>query len=259
MDFSQKDETIKLYNIGSIILATGFNLIEEVNPLKEYGYKQYKNVVTALEFERLICASGPLEGHLKKLSDGKDPKKIAYIQCVGSRNNRDKRYCSSICCMYTTKEAIISYEHDNEVESYIFYIDLRAGGKGFQRFLERGEKEYNITYIKSKISNITEDEEEYLIIRYEDLDGGIIKEMKVDMVVLATCMTPAESNTEIAEIFGVELDEYNFIKSKTFFPMETSKEGIFTCGCAHEPMDIPRSVAEASSAAARVAEIIKGG
>lgn len=259
IDFSLKDEVIKLDNIGSIILATGFDLIEDENPLKEYGYNKYRNVVTALEFERLICASGPLGGHLIKLSDGHDVKKLAFIQCVGSRNSRDKRYCSSICCMYSSKEAMIAYEHDNDLESFVFYIDLRAGGKGFQKFLKRGAEEYGITYIKSKVASITEDEDENPIITYEDLSDGSIKEIKVDLVVLATCMTPAEGNPKLGELLGVELDEYNFIKSKPFFPMETSKEGVFTCGCAHEPMDVPRSVAEASSAAARVAEIIRGG
>ncbi len=258
IDFTQKDTIIKLNNISSIIIASGFNLIEDINPLKEYGYKKYPNVVTALEFERLICASGPQQGHLRRLSDGIDPKKIAYIQCAGSRNIKDKKYCSSICCMYTTKEAMITYEHDNEVESYVFYIDMRAGGKGFQKFLERGKAEYNINYINNKIAKIKVDENENPIIIYEDLNDGKIKELKVDLVVLATCIIPSEGNKKLADILGVDLDEYNFIKTKPFFSMETSKEGIFTCGCSHEPMDIPRSVAEASSAAARVAEIAKG-
>ncbi|MBY8981414.1 MAG: CoB--CoM heterodisulfide reductase iron-sulfur subunit A family protein [Candidatus Lokiarchaeota archaeon] len=261
IDFEQKDEIVKLNNIGSIIVATGYNLIEDVNKeiLNNYGYNKFRNVISALEFERLECASGPQGGHIKRFSDGKTPKKIAFLQCIGSRSERIAKYCSSICCMYTTKEAMIAYEHENELESYIFYIDMRAGGKGFQSFLRRGESEYNIRYIKSKIAEIKIDQEENPIIVYEELDTGKIREMKVDLVVLATCIIPPEGIDKLAEIIDVELDKYNFIKTTPFIPIETSRQGIFTCGCVHEPMDIPRSVAEASGAAARAAEIIKRG
>jgi heterodisulfide reductase subunit A len=261
IDFEQKDEIIKLNNVGSIIVATGYNLIEDIDKLalKNYGYEKFRNVVSALEFERLECASGPQGGHIKRFSDGKTPKKIAFLQCIGSRSNRVKQYCSSICCMYTTKEAMIAHEHNNELESYVFYIDMRAGGKGFQSFLKRGASEYNINYIKSKIAEIKIDSEENPIIVYEDLDKGIISEMKVDLVVLATCIIPPQGIENLAEILNIELDDYNFIKTTPFVSVETSRDGVFTCGCVHEPMDIPRSVAEASGAAARAAEVIRGG
>jgi len=261
IDFNQKDEIISLNNIGSIIVAAGYNLIEDFDnkALKNYGYKKYRNVVTALEFERMECASGPQEGHIKRFSDGKTPKRIAFLQCIGSRNDRSNKYCSSICCMYTTKEAMIAYEHDNNLESYIFYIDMRAGGKGFQTFLQRGADEYNIKYIKSKIAQIQIDNEENPIIIYEDLETNKINELKVDLAILATCIAPPQGIQDLADVLGIELDEYNFIKTIPFYPVETSKEGIFTCGCVHEPMDIPRSVSEASGAAARAAEVIKGG
>jgi len=261
IDFEQEDQIIKLENIGSIIVATGYSLIEDIDKevLKNYGYGKFRNVVSALEFERLESASGPQEGHIKRFSDGKTPKKIAFLQCIGSRSDRVEKYCSSICCMYTTKEAMIAYEHDNELESYVFYIDMRAGGKGFQSFLRRGKAEYNIKYIKSKIAQITVDEKENPIIVYEDLDNGKITQLKVDMVVLATCIVPPQGIENLAEVLGIELNDYNFIKTTPYIPIETSKNGIFTCGCVHEPMDIPRSVAEASGAAARAAEVIKGG
>jgi heterodisulfide reductase subunit A len=261
IDFEQKDEVVTLSDVGSIIIAAGYNLIEDVDNevLRNYGYKKYRNVVTALEFERMECASGPQEGHLKRFSDGRTPKKIAFLQCIGSRNDRSNKYCSSICCMYTTKEAMIAYEHDNELESYVFYIDMRAGGKGFQNFLKRGAEEYNIKYVKSKAAQVQIDNEENPIIVYEDLDTAEIKELKVDLVVLATCIIPPEGIENLAGTLGVELNDYKFIKTKPFYPIETSKDGIFTCGCVHEPMDIPRSVAEASGAAARAAEVIKGG
>jgi len=261
IDFEQKDETIKLENIGSIIVATGYNLVEDIHreALKNYGYGKYRNIVSALEFERMECASGPQEGHIKRLSDGETPKKIAFLQCIGSRSARGVPYCSSICCMYTTKEAMIAHEHDNELQSYVFYIDMRAGGKGFQSFIQRGKDQYNIQYIKSKIAEIKVDEKENPVIVYENLDDGTIKKMKVDLVVLATCIIPPEGLDNLAEILGVELNQYHFIKTTPLIPIETSKEGIFTCGCVHEPMDIPRSVAEASGAAARAAEVIRGG
>ncbi|MEJ2276387.1 MAG: FAD-dependent oxidoreductase [Candidatus Lokiarchaeota archaeon] len=261
IDFSQEDEIININNIGSIILAPGYSLIEDNDNelLKIYGYKKFRNVVTALEFERLISASGPQGGHLKRFSDGKTPQKIAFLQCIGSRNDRSKKYCSSICCMYTTKEAMIAYEHNNNLRSYVFYIDMRAGGKGFQEFINRGENEYNIGYIKSKIAEIQVDNQENPVIVYEDLDSGAIKKIKVDLVVLATCITAPEGIKKLAQILNIELTEHNFIKTNPYFPMTTSREGIFTCGCAHEPMDIPRSVTEASAAAAKAAEIIKGG
>ncbi len=261
IDFEQQDQHIKLNNVGSIIVATGYSLIEDIDNevLRNYGYQKYRNVVTALEFERLLSASGPQEGHVKRLSDGEKPKKIAYLQCIGSRNDRSRKYCSSICCMYTTKEAMIAYEHNNELESYVFYIDMRAGGKGFQSFIQRGENDYNIKYIKSKIAQITIDNKENPIIAYEDLDSGEIIELKVDLAVLATCIIPPEGIEKMSEVLGIELNEYRFVKTPPFDSTETSKGGIFTCGCVHEPMDIPRSVSEASGAAARAAEVIRGG
>lgn len=259
IDFDQKEEVLKLDNIGSIIVSVGYDVIEDSIPLNHYGYKEFRNVITALEFERLLSASGPQGGHIKRLSDGKKPKKIAYIQCVGSRDKRNKDYCSSICCMYTSKEAMIAYEHDNEIESYIFYIDIRAGGKGFTKFIERGENEYNINYIKSKIPEISIDKKENPIITYENFDTSEIQKLKVDLVVLATCIVPPKGIQELANILSIQLDDFDFIKTNPYFPTETSREGIFTCGCAHEPMDIPQTVAEASAAASSAAEIIKGG
>jgi len=259
IDFSQKEEVLPIENVAAIIVATGVDLAENVNTLNIYGYEKYPNVVTAMEFERLISASGPQEGHLKRFSDGRTPNKIAFLQCIDSRNCRTHDYCSSVCCMYTTKEAMVAFEHNSNLESYVFYIDLRAGGKGFQNFLQRGADEYNIQYIKSKISHIEEDKDQNPIITYENLDTGKIEQMKFDLVVLATAIIPSLSNEKIAKILGVELDRNRFIKTDPYFPVESSMPGIFSCGCAREPMDIPRSVAEASGAAARAAEIVKGG
>jgi len=259
IDFTQKETVLTLDNVGSIIIATGLDLAEDIHALNVYGYQKYANVITSMELERFICASGPQEGHLSRLSDGKHPHKIAFLQCIDSRTQKGQQYCSAICCMYTTKEAMIAYEHDNTLETYVFYIDMRAGGKGFQKFLRRGADDYNIKYMKSKISHIEVDEDENPVITYDDLETGEIKQVTFDLVVLATCIIPSRGIEKLTKIMGVELNKYEYIKTNPFLPVETNVEGIFTCGCAREPMDIPRSVAEASGAAARAAEIIKGG
>ena len=258
IDYTLKDKKISL-DVGAIILAIGFDEFEPA-PLVNLGYNKFLNVVTSIQFERILSASGPHAGLILRPSDGIIPRKIAFLHCIGSRDKKcGVEYCSSVCCMYTTKEAMVAYEHDNELESYVFYIDLRAGGKGFQKFLLRGAEEYNIKYIKSKISHIEVDVNRSPIITYENLETGEIKQMRFDLVVLATCIIPSLSNEKIAKILGVDLDKNRFIKTDPFFPVESTVPGIYTCGCAREPMDIPRSVAEASGAAARAAELVKGG
>lgn len=259
IDFSMKESILTLEGVGAIIIATGLDLAEDIHSLSIYGYRKYANVITSMEFERLICASGPQGGHLGRLSDGGHPHKIAMLQCIDSRTKKGQQYCSGICCMYTTKEAMVAYEHDNSLETYVFYIDMRAGGKGFQKFLKRGEEEYNIKYIKSKISHIEVDENDSPIITYDDLETGEIKQLTVDLAVLATCIIPSLTIEKLSQVLGVNLNKYQYIDTNPFLPSETSVDGIFTCGCAREPMDIPRSVAEASGAAARAAELIKGG
>lgn len=254
IDYDMKDEEIEL-NAGSIILATGYDVFDP-SEIPRLGYGKIKNVVTGLEFERLICASGPLGGHLTRPSDKKEPKKIAFINCVGSRDLNYNPYCSSCCCMYTTKEAMIAHEHDNDLESTIFYIDLRAPGKDFQKYMKRGIEEYKITYVKGKIAKISEDTDKNPVIRYEENDTFKVKEETFDMVVLAASMVPKKDVEELAGAIGVELDQYNFFKGETYHPQISSKEGIFLCGACREPMDIPTSVVDASSAAARASEII---
>jgi heterodisulfide reductase subunit A len=253
IDFDQQDTEYEL-NVGAIIVASGFDPFDPT-PLTRLGYRILRNVVTSLEFERMICASGPTQGHLERPSDKKPPQRIAFIQCVGSRDIKNNPYCSSVCCMYTTKEAMLAHEHDNNVESHIFYIDLRAAGKGFQKYLKRGSTEYNIDYIKSVVAEIEEGKNGNPIVFYEDMETGQLKSMEVDLVVLATSLLPRKEMNTLAEVLGVEQDEFRFIKTAPFAPLETSKEGIFVCGCARGPMDIPNSVAEASGAAAKAAEM----
>ena len=254
IDFNQQDKEVEL-NVGSIIVATGYDIFIP-NSIESLGYGRYPNVVTALEFERLICSSGPSSGHLIRPSDKKEPKKLAFINCVGSRDLKYNPYCSSCCCMYTTKEAMIAYEHDNEIETSIFYIDLRAAGKGFREYIQRGEDQYAISYIKGKVAKILEDDQKNPLIIYEDINTSQVKQLKFDLVILATTMVPKRDAVELSQILGVKIDDFNFFEGRAYHPQESSKKGIFLCGACREPMDIPNSVIDASGAAVKAAEIV---
>lgn len=254
----QKPEEIEL-KVGAIIVATGF---EEYNPssMREYGYGIYENVITALEFERLICASGPLGGHLKRPSDLKEPHRIAFIQCVGSRSSRSGNlYCSAVCCMFATKEAVLIKEHHPQAEVHIFYNELKAFGKGFNEFVGRARTEYGVTYHRGRPSEIRENPvTRNLKIKYEDTMEQRVKFLEVDMVVLCPALVPSPKNRKLAEALGIETDEYGFFKVRDplLAPVDTRVEGIFVCGYSQSPKDIPEAVSQASGAAARAAEAI---
>ncbi len=220
----------------------------------EYGYTRYENVITGLEFERLVCASGPSGGRLIRLTDRREPKTIGFVQCVGSRSIRYQRFCSSVCCMHATKEAILAREHIPDVQSYIFYTDLRASGKGFREYIERAKREYGVKYIRSRVARIEEDGDGRLVFHYEDPETSHPREVRVDLAVLATSLVPVPGVAELAEVLGLELDEYGFFRTAPFSPTDTTREGVFTCGCCRGPADIPQSVAQASAAAARAAQ-----
>lgn len=246
--------------VGSIILATGF---EVLNPAikSNYGYGVYKNVVLATQFERILCASGPTAGMISRPSDGKHPRKIAWIQCVGSMDVRTGiEYCSKICCAYTTKEAIITKEHSPEIETYIFHTNLKTYGKGFWEYFQRA-RELGVKYVRGRPADIKEDPKtQDLVIAYEDLDSNEPKELKVNMVILSSAIVPSKGNKKLAEMFGIELDKYGFFKEKDPFSssLETNVKGIFLCGCCMGPKDIPESCSEASAAAAKaVGSIIR--
>jgi len=254
IDFEQKD-TNAMVNVGAIIAATGFDPYDP-SGIPQYGYKRYRNVIISLEYERLICASGPTGGHLTRPSDNRPAEKIAFVQCVGSRDFKNNRYCSSVCCMHATKEAMLAYEHDHKVKSCIFYMDLRAAGKGFQEYVARGEQEYNISYIRGRVAKITEDHDENPIVWYEETQSCKTKKMTADLAVLATSLMPRKDVKELANVLGVELDEYDFFKTDPLNPLDTTRPGIFVCGCCREPTDIPESVAQGSGAAERAAETV---
>jgi heterodisulfide reductase subunit A-like polyferredoxin len=330
IDFDQKDRMMEL-NVGAIILAAGYDVFDP-SLIPEYRYREIPNVVTAIEFERLLSASGPTGGHvdrpsdlavkadieplekkikksgrtlekfekkynqtsqefytsyasgeyvdeddlekwadkyrdhlsivqpleaLKKKAKTFDPaKRLAFIQCVGSRDFRFYPFCSGYCCMHSIKEAIIANEHDPETTSTIFGMDIRAVGKGFEEYKIRGGNTSGITYVRGRAAEITEGPEHNPVVIYEDTRERKVKSQDFDMVILATACAPSKGIVELSKILGIALDDYGFVKTNALSPVDTTVPGIFVCGCAESPMDVPESVAQASSAAERAAEIV---
>ena len=253
INYDDKPEEVKL-DVAAIIIATGAQ-IYDAKKISEYGYGKYQNVYIHLEFERLVSATGPTGGEIVRRSDGKHPKRIAWIQCVGSRDVRFKSYCSAFCCMASTKQAILAKEHLPDVECTIYYMDIRAFGKGFEEFVERAKKEFGIRYVRGRVVEILEDPEtKNLIVKYEDTSESYMKKEEYDMVILAVAIGP-----NIPGSIPVDLDRDGFPKLKDPFldPVSTNKEGIFVIGIAAGAKDIPDSVIEAGAAAARAAEIAK--
>ncbi|NPV53173.1 MAG: CoB--CoM heterodisulfide reductase iron-sulfur subunit A family protein [Firmicutes bacterium] len=243
-------------NVGAVILAPGF---EPYDPgrMAEYGYGRYPNVVTSVEFERILSASGPFEGRVLRPSDGDIPRKIAFIQCVGSRDRScGNEYCSSVCCMYASKEAVIAKEHAPGVEPTIFYMDMRSYGKGFDSYIERAKSEYGVRYIRTRVADISEaPETNNLIVSYEDEGGRVVKE-EFDLVVLSVGLEPPKGAVDLARALGIELDEYGFARTGAFDPVETSRPGVFVCGAMQGPKDIPETVTQASGAAGAAAALL---
>lgn len=329
INFEQEDKIITL-SVGAAIIAVGYDVFDP-SQIPEYRYSEIPNVVTAMEFERLLSASGPTEGHLDRPSDRAveaeiaalekklkksaralekfeqkyeedsanfyekyrhgqyqddedrknwgqkyadhltitEPrealkkkaegfsvaKRLAFVQCVGSRDFRFYPFCSGYCCMHSIKEAIIAHEHEPETTSTIFGMDIRAVSKGFEEYKIRGGRHSNISYVRGRASEIMEGPDNNPIVIYEDTQQRKVESLEFDMVILATACAPTWGIVDLAKIFGVELDEYNFIKTSPLSPVDTTVSGIFVCGCAESPMDVPESVAQASSAAERAAEI----
>ena len=327
INFDKEDVVLEL-EVGAIILATGYDPFDP-SRIPEYNYGNVKNVVTALEFERLLSASGPTGGHLDRPSDRaveekiadlekkvkksgrtlakfeekyketsaefyekfreglykddkdrsrwadkhtahiaaleplnalkkksagfKTAKKLAFIQCVGSRDSRFYPFCSGYCCMHSIKEAIIAHEHDSETTTKIFGMDIRAVGKGFEEYKVRGGNQSNITYVRGRVAEIIEGPENNPVVVYEDTRERRVKSEEYDLVILAIACEPGKGVPGLAEVFGVEVNRFGFFQTSTEQPLDTTRPGIFTCGCSHGPMDIPESVAQASAAAARAA------
>ncbi len=253
IDYEQEDK-IEQVEVGAVVLAPGYQHFD-ADLKKELGYDRYPNVIASMQFERLLSASGPYLGEILRPSDERHPKKVAWIQCVGSRE-ADCNYCSSVCCMYATKEAIIAKEHAPELECTIFYIDMRAFGKGFDSYYERA-KELGVRYIRCRPSAVKEDvATKDLKIRYLPQGGDVTTEV-FNMVVLSTGLRPPAHVKELADQFGIELNEHGFAKTADFAPVETSKPGVYVCGPFAGPKDIPETVTEASAGAGKVMALLK--
>jgi heterodisulfide reductase subunit A len=254
IEYDQAEEKEKI-EVGSIILALGF---DEFNPeiKKEYGYGIYPNVVTSIEFERLLSATGPTGGMVLRPSDYDIPRKIAFIQCVGSRDEQcDKSYCSAVCCMYSIKEAIIAKEHTEGLDCHIFFMDIRTFGKEFEDYYNRAQEEYKIGFTRSRPASIREDPEtKNLILTF--VENGEPREEEFDMVVLSVGIDAPKDAVRLSERLGIDLNVHNFAATKKFSPLSTSREGIFVCGAFSSPKDIPDTVAQASGAASKASSLI---
>jgi heterodisulfide reductase subunit A-like polyferredoxin len=254
IDYAQKAETREL-KVGAIVLAPGYEIFD-ARLKQDLGYGRFPNVLSALEFERILSASGPYSGHVLRPVDRKQPKRIAFLQCVGSRDF-DTDYCSSVCCMYATKEAIIAKEHLGEgLQCDIFFMDLRAFSKGFEQYYHRAQ-ELGVRYIRSRVPKIDEvPGTRNLIVQYlAENDHKISQEY--DLVVLSVGMQPPKDVKVLAERFGVALNTFNFCQTPTFRPAQSSREGIFVAGPFAEPKDIPETVMQASAAASQVLSLLR--
>ena len=255
IDLHQQEQKLEI-EVGSIILAPGYETFDP-QLQSEYGYKRLSNVVTSLEFERILSASGPYRGEIKRPSDRKRPKRIAWIQCIGSRDTTvGNTYCSGVCCMYATKQVILAKDHDSELEATIFHNDIRAYGKGFEQYYERAKNTPGVSFIWSKVSIVREvPETKNVVIRFRT-NGTEMRDEEFDLVVLSVGLTSSPSIRGLADKLSVELNPYGFCNSDALSPIETSRAGIYVSGVFHAPMDIPDSVTMASGAASLSAQLL---
>jgi len=261
IDHDMVDRTETL-DVGAIILAPGY---EPYDPRasEELGYGRYPNVVTAMQFERLLSASGPTFGHVKRPSDRERPRKIAFLQCVGSRD-QEHDYCSSICCMYATKEAIMACDHEPDTQVKVFMMDMRAFSKGYLEYYQRAQDKYGIEYVRCRVSELREDPTTHnVIVRYvreagsgNGDHGAAIVEEEFDLVVLAVGAEIPAGVRHLGDNVGIELDRYGFCQGAPFDPLRSSRPGIYACGPLVEPKDIPETVVEASAAATCAAMLL---
>jgi heterodisulfide reductase subunit A-like polyferredoxin len=260
-------ENIDKVDVGALILAPGYQ-IYNASLSEEYGLGRYPNVVTALQYERLLSASGPTGGHVQRPSDEASPKRIAFLQCVGSRD-QSHDYCSSVCCMYAAKEAIMTIEHaaaearagngHGDVSCQVFFMDMRAFSKGYEEYYRRAEQKYGVKYTRCRLSEVKENPHtKNLIVRYSSPYEGSneIIEEEFDLVVLSVGMEVSDSVKELGQTLGIELDSYGFCHTTLFDPLQSSKSGVFVAGPFREPKDIPETVIEASGAAAAAASLL---
>jgi heterodisulfide reductase subunit A len=252
IDYEQKDRYVE-ERVGAIIAAVGFDLIPK-DRFGEYGYGTVPDVIDGLSFERLNSASGPTTGEIRRPSDGKIPKEVVFIQCTGSRDpERYMPYCSRVCCMYTAKHARLYKHKVHDGQAYIFYMDIRSTGKGYEEFIQQGMEEEGILYLRGRVSKIFRDDGKVVIWGADTLTGKKV-EVSADMVVLATAIIAQKDAKDLAKKLGIPADEYGFLTEaeRKLRPVETDREGIFIAGCAQGPKDIADAVAHANAAASKV-------
>ena len=255
VDFDQRVRDVDV-NVGAVIVATGF---DEFDPrvMRNYGYGVYENVMTSLEFERMLSASGPTLGHIVRPTDRKPPQRIVFVQCVGARGEGGQHFCSRFCCMNAVKDAMLAKIHDpNVVSMTILYTDLRAFGKGFDQFVGRSREVDEIHYVRGRPAKIVGDDDGDLTVYAEDTLSGKQVKLEADLVVLSVAARPNETARDLAEVLGVELDRYGFFRKRDpdSFYLDTTRDGIYLCGSAGGPQVIPDCVAQASGAAALAAK-----
>jgi heterodisulfide reductase subunit A2 len=261
INFKDEDRLVE-ETVGAVVVATGYKLynVAKSQPKAalagygEYGYGKYKDVIDSLQFERLVSASGPTGGVLKRPSDGAIPKSVVFISCVGSRDNaKGLPYCSKICCMYTAKHTMLYKHKVHDGQAHVFYMDIRAGGKGYDEFVRRAIEQDGAQYYRGRVSKITQ-EGGKLVVRGADTLAGIPVTIEAELVVLAAAMRPADGIEELAQKLNIGYDEFGFLLEShpKLRPVETNTAGIFIAGACHSPKDIPESVAQASAAASKV-------
>ena len=255
IDHFMGERTVEL-EVGAVVLTPGFEEFDASHK-GEFGHGRYPNVLTSVEFERMLSAAGPFEGHIVRLSDKRDARKVAWIQCVGSRDSKcGNEYCSSICCMASTKQAMVAQDHTAGLEATIFYMDIRAHGKDFDQYYERAKNQNGVRYIKSMPSRIVQMPGTMNPrVRFLD-ESGKLSEEEFDLVVLAVGLEPSKSAVQSARQLGVELNDYGFCATDRSSPLSTSRPGVFVAGAFQEPKDIPETVMQASGAASMAMELL---
>jgi len=252
IDYDMQAEIIE-EDVGAIIIATGYELYQD-EAIVAYEYMSHPNVMDGLEFERLLSATGPTGGKIIRPSDRKVPKEVVFIQCAGSRNpEHGVPYCSKICCMYTAKHAILYKHRVPDGQVYVFYMDIRAGGKGYEEFVNRAMEEDDTVYIRGRVSKVFPTDDSVMVWGVDTLTGRKV-EIAADLVVLASAIIPSSASRQIAQMLGVEVDEFGFYNADDaeMTPVESGVPGVFLAGTGLGPQDIPETVAQASGAAAKV-------
>jgi len=252
------DEVVDLH-VGAIILATGYRLFD-VAKYPQYGYGKLPNVITAMEFERLINAAGPTHGHLIRLTDGRIPESIGFVQCVGARDvQKGVPFCSRVCCMYGIKNAVMAKEHHHDAKVNVYYADIRAFGKGFEEFYEMARTRFGVNFVRGRVAEVMEDKKnEKLIVRFEDTETGELHDVSHDLVILSPGIQPPEGLEDLAVELNMELSEEGYVQVQdaVLTPVDTDVPGVFVAGCADGPKDIPDSVSAGSAAAMRATIIL---